>query len=188
MARPPSGAFSLSFHGAMRRTKDVLQKPQPPDIIGAHHPQHQAFARISWFASPLNTTVPYRIIDPEGMMHLPGTWALFQLFEAIQLRAAWQRDETQGIEEAQVIEMFGSVAHAERKTPFFPEGNVSPMARLELFSLPALRPNIDWAVYLERTDNGNFANLTRSRTDPIRITLPDNVWLNPETNVWEVIP
>lgn len=185
MAQPSSGAFSLSFQGAMRRAKDVLQKPQPPDVIGAQHPQHQAFARISWYATPLNTTVPYRILHPGELMYLPGTWALFQLFEAIQLRVAWQRDETPGIEELQVVEMFGAVAQVGRKTPFFPEGNVSPMARFELFKLPALRPNIDWAVYLERTDDGNFANLTRSRTDPIRIAVPGNVWLNPETDVWE---
>lgn len=188
MAHPSNGTISMSFYGAASRTKSVLQKLSPPDIIGVHCPQRQALSRLTWRATQEELAVPYRFLDSAVLLDLPGTWALFQLLEAIQLRAAWMRDEMPGVEDHHISDAFAAVAHPDRKTPFFPDGNVSPQVRRALFQTGPFRPHIDWAVYLERADDGNFANLTRSRTEPFRITLPDNVWLNPETDVWEVAP
>lgn len=188
MANPHSGKISLPFYGAVSRTKDRLRKPSPPDIIGAQCVQRQALTRLTWRAAQEELVVPYRFLDPMELMGLPGTWALFQLFEAIQLRAAWLRDEMPDVDDHAVAEAFGAVAHDDRKTPYLPEGNVSPQVHRALFQTGPFRPHIDWAVYLERADDGNFANLTRSGTEPIRVPLPENIWLNPETDVWETLP
>lgn len=190
MARPTNGLISTTFYGAASRTKDVLRKPTPPDIIGVHCPQRQALTRLTWVAAQQDIPpVPYRFLDPKELMGLPGTWALFQLFEGIQLRAAWMRDEIPEVQEREISAAFASVAHPDRKTPYFPEGNVSPRVRRLLLQTGPFKPKIDWATYLiNGAEGASFANLTRPETEPVRVPLPENIWLNPDTEIWEVRP
>lgn len=184
----PLGTISLSFYGAIRRTKYALQQFPPPNILGEQCPQRQALTRLEWRATEGKITVPYRFLNPDELMGLPGTWALFQLFEIIQLRAAWQLGEMPGLEEYDIREAFSAVAHPDMKSPYFPEGNVSPQARRLLFQTGQFKPKFDIAVYLEHHESENFANFKRASVDPFLIPLPENIWLNPETDVWEVRP
>lgn len=185
MARSSNGTISLSFYGAASRTKSALRKTSPPDIIGVQCPQRQALTRLTWRAAQEEIVVPYRLLNPAELMGLPGTWALYQFFEAIQLRAAWLRDEIPGVAEHDVSDAFGAVAHPDRKTPYFPEGNVSPQARRLLFQTGQFKPKFEIAVYLECQENGNFANFRHESAGSFLIPVPENIWLNPETDVWE---
>lgn len=170
--------------------KDALQKPPPPDILGTQHPQHQALTQLSSMASNDPDPVPYRRLDSAALMPLEGSWALFQLFEAIQLRAAWLREEIGGLEAHDIAEAFGSVGHINQ-TPFFPEGNVTPALRRALLQLPPFKTKIGWATYLEQSADaeGVVAKLTAKGVDPIWVPVqwtPGIVCFNDSLNIWEL--
>ena len=191
MAHQLSGNISMSFCGAVRRVKAALQKPPLSDFLGKQHPQHQALTMLE--AMPSNdgaSPVPYRRLDSNVLLPIDGSWALFQLFEAIQLRAAWLREETHGLEAHDVAETFGNVGHTNQ-TPFFPEGNVTPMLRRALLQLPSFKTKIGSATYLEQgaEEEGVMAKLTARGIDPIRISIewhPGIVRFNNDLDIWEL--
>lgn len=180
--------ISTSFYGSLRRVKDALQKPPPPDILGTQHPQHQALTQLGSMASNDANPVPYRRLDSAALMPIDGSWALFQLFEAIQLRAAWLREEIDGIEAHDVAEAFCNVGHTNQ-VPYFPEGNVTPTLRRALLQLPPLKVKIGWATHLERsTDEGVIAKLTAKDVDPLWLPLRVGARFNEDLGIWEPVP
>lgn len=191
MARQLSGNISVSFYGAVRRTKDVLGKLPLDDVLGKHHPQHQVLTRLEWMASAIEPDpVPYRSLDHETLLPMEGSWALFQLFEGIQLRTAWLREEIDGVKAHDVAETFGNVGHPNERTPFFPEGNVTPALRWALFQRGPFKPRIGWATTLEAgtDEEGVVAKMLLKGHEPLRVALHDSACFNDELGIWELAP
>lgn len=186
MARPLSGNIGVALQGAIRRTQSVLERPPFDDFFGKHHPQHQALERLRWLAGDDEAKGPHRFLDPKALLPIPGSWALFQLYERILVLAAWRRREMpETLEEHDVSTIFHQIGHADLKTSFFPEGNISPQAWMALMKSGKFTSKIDFAVWLESREDGNVANFTHGSIQPYPIPLPENIWLNPETNIWE---
>lgn len=184
-----TGNIRMSFCGAVSRVKGVLQKPPMNGFPDKEHPQHQALVRLDWIASGIEPqTVPYRFLDPEELLPIEGSWALFQLFEAIQLRAAWLRGEIEGVEAHDVAETFGKVGHPNERTPYFPQGNIAPALRWALFKRGAFKPRIGWATYLEMgtEEEGVVAKLTLKGREPFRVVLKDIAHFNNDLGIWEL--
>ncbi len=189
MSRELASATTLKLHGAVSRTKAALVLPTAPDVIGKHHPQHQALAALKEYAAQDEPLVRYKLLDAAVLLKYPGSWALFQLFEAIQLRNAWQLGLIDTLDDDGIANAFDRVSRPRDMLPFFPGGNVAPQLRLKLLAYGPLRPKIGYAVYLEEGSNGqHVAKLTHNEVEPFRILLPKGIHHNSERDVWETVP
>ncbi len=198
MAQQHIGSISMACSGAARRVRDVIIHPAPGDFFGKSRPdylaQQQALTCLEWILAGTEVEIPYhKLNNASVLLPVKGSWALYQLFEAIQLRKAYQLEKVPGVTADEVAEAFMDVGATDKRWIIFPKCDVSPAARRAVLKLPGVNVGIDWTIdleeALEETPLGKqFAVLTSKDGHTARVALPLSFFVNRETGIWEIEP
>lgn len=196
---PMSGNVTMAFGGAVRHVKGILIHPAPDDFLGKKHPdyqaQQQALTYLEWTLAGADAAIPYRKLDATSLLPTKGSWALFQLFEAIQLRKAHQAGKVPDVTIDDVIEAFKSVGTIGKRWTIFPDCDVSPEAQRRVLRQPGLFAGRDLGEILIRLHEAPGAKVVATLTDRSgssgEIPLPDGFFISIADHpdgVWEFEP
>jgi len=130
--------------------------------------------------------IPYNdhVFNPKKLLPISGSWAIFQLYEALQLRAEWQFLQPDDVTIEDVLAAFNEIGSEDGN--IFPECNTTPAARRAAPKIPPLN-GMGWAITFEGT-NQKIAAFIPGRGTFTEANIPPNVFFNPATKRWDVKP
>lgn len=182
--RRPSPQLMAAFVDAVKRTERfIFAHPGS----GARYGALNALIAVSkrWDGPG----VPYDVFLPRTIFPVTESWAVFQLYEAIQLRAEWQFLQPEHVRASDVLAAFNAV-NAEIGNIFL-ECDATPAARRAILGIPffhgdsardgwviSLRKGVDLPVIIQRP-GFDFV---------IHEEPPPTVFFNDVTRLWDTQP
>ncbi len=185
LPRPLPPSLILKTNEAVQRTeKYIFSRPGNGNRFGVYNTLRSMAGNTRSAPDAL-----HNLFEPAVLFPILQSWALLQLYEALQLRAEWQYDQPSDVTLADVITALDAVA--KETGSVFTTRNTTPAVRRAVLGIPflqgetvkdgwiiSLNPHAAFEITLERTD----------RTGVVTSKLPPTVFFNESTKRWDVRP